>query len=227
MLLKCVSSKGDFEKGATYDVVEILEMPWHFMARRPGDAGWPRPGDPFFGWHPDHEVFELVQQPIEILSCGYSVTSLDDFYGVILDAAEDIALLQKWEELDPLETDQGFAEWLAKHTIRVREGAEAQAVKAVKALYMYLHDPDPSPNVVVYEDIVYPHDLKPFAAVGYYAGTMLRKDIDKASATEQIAVFLQTLAIKAPPPQIHDIVFWQGDGSPRLINADRIYEIEE
>jgi hypothetical protein len=67
--------------GQFYEVAEILEHPYHIMIRKP-NGKWPRPGDPFFAWHPD-EYFESPPTGIPALSCGYQHEDLE-FFGTII-----------------------------------------------------------------------------------------------------------------------------------------------
>ena len=46
-----------FTVGRVYDVAEIFELPFHVMARNPGESTWPSPGDAMFAWHHE-DVFE-------------------------------------------------------------------------------------------------------------------------------------------------------------------------
>ena len=101
MKLRCIVPMGPFKRGKFYDVVEILELPDHAMARKP-NGKWPRPGDPYFCWHAD-EIFEPAPQGIPAYHCGYEYFD-QEFFGVIIpDSVFSITRSRRLCDLTPSE----------------------------------------------------------------------------------------------------------------------------
>ena len=82
MKLRCLAHRHTpFKPGRFYDVAEILELPDHAMVRKP-NGKWPKPGEPYFGWHAD-DLFEPSPEGIPAYSCGCRHEERE-FFGTII-----------------------------------------------------------------------------------------------------------------------------------------------
>lgn len=85
MRMRCIATlnKSPFKVGETYDVVEILEAPGHCMVRLP-DGTWPKPGNQFFGWHPE-DIFSSPRKGNGLPAVSCCCTYVDfEYWGFLV-----------------------------------------------------------------------------------------------------------------------------------------------
>lgn len=213
-----------FVVGEAYEVAEIFEHPWHLMVRNPGDAQWPKPGDPEFGWHP--EFFVRTDKPIPIVACGYVYQDyLSDCFGVLLDDPEDVARVRGYDELEDVVVDrhekpwpqenESYDEWHAR-VGHEYPGLLAQCVYGLENLAIGV------PAVQITDD-VFLADAEgirvPFATVVYGTQQMVNYDVSNSVAQQRITALLRCLSIDARPARLlRNVAWWARDENPRLIN---------
>jgi hypothetical protein len=202
------------------DAVEIMEDPGYLMARVPGQAAWPRPGEPGFSWDP--RVFVPVDKLVEILSCGYHRgDALSDYFGACFTDANAIAALQAARDvMQKVTADPSQGESLERWSARNRLAPDSPLTE-----YFFRESQATAPvsqEVIVVRNVVHPPELAPaFAVVGYWAAGMVRNDISRSVASTWIRDMCIAAGVtEARTPGILGFSYWRGSGEPRLIIPD-------
>jgi hypothetical protein len=193
--LRCVLAPNPaFVVGRRYEVVEILELPGHGMARKP-DGRWPRPGEVGFGMHLD-DYFEPAMDGVPALSCGYHYVE-EEFFGAIVP--------NSLYRTPP----GGFGELMKPglHTKRVQRAVDTEEQSGI----WWLRCHGVLGNLCKVQKLE-----RSFMMVGY-GHDALGRDLSYPSAAKKVRSVLKKLGIPAELlPKVADqsVEFWQRSWRP-------------
>jgi hypothetical protein len=176
-----------------------------------------------FSWHP--EFFERTDQPLPILSWGYSYRDdMSSCFGVVIDDVDDVAKIRRYEKASdriyqmvphswPIE-EECFTAW---HERIGRPYSSALG----RCLYRLERHEIGVPAVSIHDDVFLPDaEIQlPFATVTYSTDEMVKYNVSCAQANRHIGSLLHALSIAPRKAGIPAISWWSYGEFPRLINA--------